>query len=505
MPAPRLMVRIEHEFNRVLLAADQWFANHAADNIGTFEDAGLGIQLTRGAPWLEGKLLEVYDGGYRRSWESTTRTVIKALRRAGKKLWAVAKLSAESDATGTLVRHEARLGLEVPTEAIESYAAARIPPLVRVSTDAQKRIASRVVSRVAEAGGTLREMQDELRMNYTTFSQARRQNIARTEASHLYNQGSVDRYRASPAVQGMRFMAIVDDRTTEICVWHDGNEYKLDDSGLPVPPLHFMCRSTVSPILFNESPTFQEAGPPDAAKPLPGFGKHTSAVPNARSSDLFDALREGVSPEAAAMIRRVAEEGQGVPAAVPDEPIVAPRAAPAEKLPYDEWAAGLTDDELQAINHWSEDGYEELRVVSRKGTDGEAAIRQHDLLKNALDRAEPTEDILFRGIGGLDDEMIAAFKESEVITLDSLQSASADRDIALEFMAGRAEKAKVGNNVLLHIQNQESAVDISQLSIYSVERESVLRAGTKFEIWKTAEKVDDYGFKYIEVWMDEVI
>ncbi len=326
MPVPRLMIRIEREFNRVLLAADQWFANRVADNIGTFEDANLGVQLTQSAPWLERRLLAVYDAGYRRAWELTTKTVTKAVKRAGSDLWqapvnrfsaalianrlGTTLLSAESDATAALVAHEVRLGLEVPTEAIESYAATRIPPLVRTSTDAQRRIASRVVARVAEAGGTLREMQDELRLNYTTFSQGRRQNIARTEASQLYNQGSVDRYRASPAVQGMRFLAIVDDRTTEICVWHDGNEYRLDDPGLPVAPLHFMCRSTSAPILFNESPTFQEAGPPDAAKPLSGFGRHTSAVPNARPSAMFDDIRaSGVSlpPGAGLIIRQIAE------------------------------------------------------------------------------------------------------------------------------------------------------------------------------------------------------
>ncbi len=311
MPVPPLMIRIEREFNRVLLAADQWFANRVADNIGTFEDANLGIALTQSAPWLERRLLAVYDAGYRRAWELTTKTIIKAERRAGSSLWSVARLTAESDATAALVAHEVRLGLEVPTEAIESYAATRIPPLVRVSGDAQKRIASRVVARVAEAGGTLREMQDELRLNYTTFSQARRQNIARTEAAQLYNQGSVDRYRASPAVQGMRFLAIVDDRTTEICVWHDGNEYNLDDPGLPVPPLHFMCRSTTSPILFNESPSFQEAGPPESAKPLPGFGEFDSAVPNARPSAMFDDIRaSGVSlPSGAGLIIRQISEG----------------------------------------------------------------------------------------------------------------------------------------------------------------------------------------------------
>ena len=48
----------------------------------------------------------------------------------------------------------------------------------------------------------------------------------------------------------VEFMAITDARTTPICMERDGLVLALDDPRLPAntPPLHYMCRSVLSPV-----------------------------------------------------------------------------------------------------------------------------------------------------------------------------------------------------------------------------------------------------------------
>lgn len=75
--------------------------------------------------------------------------------------------------------------------------------------------------------------------------------IARTELTNAYNQGRLTSYNESNLVTHVRFIAIGDDRTTDICktrnglVFEKGSGQLLDNT----PPLHFRCRSVLSPLL----------------------------------------------------------------------------------------------------------------------------------------------------------------------------------------------------------------------------------------------------------------
>jgi len=298
---------IERAFFKVYLRADMEFGAVAASLVGAVGDGPLGVSLTPTPAWLEDALERVYAAGYTQAWENASAVVLAALRRAGGSLWRTTVLSAETDATAALVSHEVSIGLDVPEEAIAEYQGRRIPPLVRVYGTQRKKIAAKMVADVAAEGGTLRDMQSKLRTQFPAFSSFRSRNVARTESSHLYNRGALDRYRSSGAVVGMRFLAIVDDRTTEICVWHDGQEYRLEDAGLPVPPLHFMCRSTTVPILFNERPDWQTEPAPEGSQPLKGFGHHRSVVPNVTPEQMFAAVREKAPAGAAELLRKAAE------------------------------------------------------------------------------------------------------------------------------------------------------------------------------------------------------
>jgi SPP1 gp7 family putative phage head morphogenesis protein len=54
---------------------------------------------------------------------------------------------------------------------------------------------------------------------------------------------------------GYRFVAIDDDKTSEICLWYDGKTFSVDSPELSIatPPLHQNCRSHLEPIYKAET------------------------------------------------------------------------------------------------------------------------------------------------------------------------------------------------------------------------------------------------------------
>lgn len=76
--------------------------------------------------------------------------------------------------------------------------------------------------------------------------------LVRTAVNHVSNVGMMETYRANEdVVEGVRVVATLDDRTTEICISLDGTVWALDDPGLRLPPYHFQCRTiTVAEIAW---------------------------------------------------------------------------------------------------------------------------------------------------------------------------------------------------------------------------------------------------------------
>lgn len=81
----------------------------------------------------------------------------------------------------------------------------------------------------------------------------RLETIARTNITDAYNQGRL-KQSMDPEVAkfmfGMRYSAILDNRTTKVCQFLDGKIFRMDDPELLrlTPPNHFNCRSILVPI-----------------------------------------------------------------------------------------------------------------------------------------------------------------------------------------------------------------------------------------------------------------
>lgn len=74
--------------------------------------------------------------------------------------------------------------------------------------------------------------------------------IARTTVTATTNRAHLEVYRGNADVlDGVRFLATLDSRTTILCASLDGTEWQLDDPDMQIPPLHFNCRSQLVPVI----------------------------------------------------------------------------------------------------------------------------------------------------------------------------------------------------------------------------------------------------------------
>ena len=167
--------------------------------------------------------------------------------------------------------------LVVPEESIKRYAQDRIPPLRGVVSEQRKRLCGDIIAQGAREGMSARQLARALEDQGYGSSAFHRETIARTEGTTLYAHGSVARYRASACVTGLRFVAVMDDRTTEECAALNDQVFRVDDVDGVTPPLDFNCRSELEPVLFDETPeVFDTAvgylSDPATPNPADGFG-----------------------------------------------------------------------------------------------------------------------------------------------------------------------------------------------------------------------------------------
>jgi SPP1 gp7 family putative phage head morphogenesis protein len=81
---------------------------------------------------------------------------------------------------------------------------------------------------------------------------ARAETIARNELTYAYNTARVQTFLESPLVTHVRFIAILDNRTSPICRSRNGMIISIADSvtiEANRPPLHHRCRSLLSPVM----------------------------------------------------------------------------------------------------------------------------------------------------------------------------------------------------------------------------------------------------------------
>ena len=96
-------------------------------------------------------------------------------------------------------------------------------------------------------GGDLRKVIDDISKKFnTSYNNAAR--LVYTESAYVRSVSSGESYRAL-GVEKVYFIAVLDERTSQICQSMDGSVIDIKDyqPGVTVPPLHPWCRSTTAP------------------------------------------------------------------------------------------------------------------------------------------------------------------------------------------------------------------------------------------------------------------
>lgn len=101
-------------------------------------------------------------------------------------------------------------------------------------------------------GMTEKEMADNLTERFQVGSFKARRLIA-TESAYISTMMDIEAFKEAD-VEIMRFVAIHDLKTSEICQQHDGKYIRVDKAiaGSNVPPLHPNCRSFMIPVIDEE-------------------------------------------------------------------------------------------------------------------------------------------------------------------------------------------------------------------------------------------------------------
>lgn len=108
-------------------------------------------------------------------------------------------------------------------------------------------------------GSTLQERMKALRESSEELARITTQRIeaiARTEITRADSMGRLIQMKANDDVIGVEFSAVMDDRTTEMCIERNGLIMRLDDPRIPenTPPLHVNCRSLLISLTVYDFP-----------------------------------------------------------------------------------------------------------------------------------------------------------------------------------------------------------------------------------------------------------
>lgn len=103
-------------------------------------------------------------------------------------------------------------------------------------SDIVRRIRGKQVRRGVFSGGVLD----------TTTREA--EALARTAVNHVANRAMLETYQANSSILlGVRFVSVLDDRTTVLCASLDGTVWPMGSDEIRQPPLHYNCRSLLVP------------------------------------------------------------------------------------------------------------------------------------------------------------------------------------------------------------------------------------------------------------------
>ena len=146
----------------------------------------------------------------------------------------------------------------IPQEAV-NWLNDYVPKLAGIFSASVLEKTREVIQASMIAGATLQERMKALRESSEELARMTNQRIeaiARTEITRADSMGRLISMKANDDVIGVEFSAVMDDRTTEMCIERNGLIMRLDDPRLPenTPPIHINCRSLLLSLTVYDFP-----------------------------------------------------------------------------------------------------------------------------------------------------------------------------------------------------------------------------------------------------------
>lgn len=478
-----LMMEMESRiYTTIMEYGTRWFEALAAELDGQTPPEAL-FKWVDPPRDLEANLFADAEWCYRQGWKQASLLIGRQLKRKKDEILrslqsqSAVVVLADLDKVEKIVQKEADVGdLMVPKEGIDWYSHNWTPKMAGQVEDSTRRMVNDTVSSMALEGKELKVAREQLQRQLRSDLQWRANIIARTESSNLYNHAHYSRFRATKAVKGWRFDAIVDSRTTDICEWHDGTEWDLEDNTAPLPPLHYQCRSTLAPILFHEDPEYLSSDDiPSEVKPQSGF----HSVLWSKEYGANKAL-DYTTSDLPAWVKEIADEPVGD---------VSNRATT-----HEEWLSSLSSEERQRIKRYTGKKYRDILKCGARGESEE--WETYRTVRNALKTAPDYEGgTVYRGTY-MEPEKLEAFLQRDKLTLDVFRSASIEKRVGEKY----AVPGRPGTEgVLLEVRGAKRAIEVIDLSYYTSESEVILHEGTSYRIVSSEKTVN-----YTKVVLEEV-
>lgn len=121
--------------------------------------------------------------------------------------------------------------------------------------DSLKDILAKAIATGQEPEKTIRELMERFNVSHSNANR-----LVRTETNYFENRAELESYKEM-GFEKFKFLATLDERTSEICRSMDGKEFYVKNAiqGDNVPPLHPYCRSTITPVVADFEPKERSA------------------------------------------------------------------------------------------------------------------------------------------------------------------------------------------------------------------------------------------------------
>lgn len=208
---------------------------------------------------LEKPIFEIWRRGFELGQRHGQKEIIKGLPKEDRALFTLTPR--QRDALARLINQDNETLISVGAEQSILQRVLRLAG--NFSDDTINRLKNDLIaSIIPQASGdpiSRRELLERIQTTLEVGSN-RAQMIARTETTNAYNAGRMTTFRESRIVSHVRFLAILDNRTTTICLSRNGLVWEIDDPAVNEnrPPLHVNCRSVISPLMPSINPAHEE-------------------------------------------------------------------------------------------------------------------------------------------------------------------------------------------------------------------------------------------------------